>query len=145
MNRSLPPAPLQSALKPGVADPVLFHEAPARAIARVRHLTGDGKDSIAASLDEAAALARNIAGRLEANSGTALAKYAHRAAGTVTDWSGTLRSTSVDDLSAEAKIVLRKSPAIAFGVFLIAAFAAVRLLKPEANSALERDTVGDRD
>lgn len=96
---------------------------------KVRTYAEDGKSRATSALDDFAQLVNETAGTIDERLGAQYGDYARRAAGTVTDFSETLRNKQVDELFDDARSLVRKSPAVAIGAAAAVGFALVRLIK----------------
>lgn len=105
------------------------HKVRADAVAKVRDFADESKTQVKQTLDGIVESVRDVAHKLEANGVGPLARYAHQAADAVSGWSGAVDNKSVDELVADARTLVRKSPAVAVGIALAAGFAVSRFLK----------------
>lgn len=89
----------------------------------------EGKGKVVATLDGLVATVRDMAAKLEDNGAAPFAGFIHQAADTVSGWSDTVRTKSVDHLLDDTRTMVRTSPAIAVGLSMAAGFVLARLVK----------------
>ncbi|MBR0551502.1 hypothetical protein [Stakelama marina] len=103
---------------------------------KARGYAEQGKEKATGALDEAAKVIKDAAGSVDDKFGSEYGRYAHSAAGSVSDLADRLRDADVDDLLEEARQFVRKSPAIALGAAAAVGFIFARILK----SGIDSDT-----
>jgi hypothetical protein len=96
---------------------------------RLLELAEDGKTELVRSLDGLVSLAQEIAAQVESVGGGPFAGYARQAAGLVDELQGVLRDRPVGELLDDGRDLVRRQPAIAVGVAVVAGFIAARLFK----------------
>ena len=99
----------------------------------------DSKDKAGGALDEFAKLMTDAAGSVDDKLGAQYGDYARTAANSLTGFADTLRNKDVDELLADARDLVKKSPAVAIGTAAAVGFVLARLVK----SGLENND-GDR-
>ena len=99
---------------------------------RLLELAEDGKSELVRSLDGLVALAQDVAAQVESTGVGPFGGYARQLAGLVDELQGTLRDRPGGDLLDDGRALIRRSPAVAVGVALVAGFVAVRLFKSGA-------------
>jgi hypothetical protein len=97
--------------------------------ARLLDLAEDGKNELARGFDGLVSIANEMAARVESTGIGALAGVAWQAAGVLGDIQQGLRDRPVDELLDDGRALIRKEPALAVGVAMLAGFIAVRLFK----------------
>lgn len=89
----------------------------------------DGKDRAGGALEEFAKLLTDAAGTVDEKLGAQYGDYARSAANSLSGFGDTLRNKDVDDLLADAKELVKKSPAVAIGTAAAVGFVLARLVK----------------
>lgn len=89
----------------------------------------DGKDRAGGALEEFARLLTDAAGTVDEKLGAQYGDYARSAANSLSGFGDTLRNKDVDDLLADAKELVKKSPAVAIGTAAAVGFVLARLVK----------------
>lgn len=89
----------------------------------------DGKDRATGALDEFARLMSDAAGSVDEKLGAQYGDYARSAATSLTGFAENLRNKDVDDLLADARELVKKSPAVAIGTAAAVGFVLARLVK----------------
>lgn len=89
----------------------------------------DGKDKAGGALDEFAKLITDAAGTVDDKLGAQYGDYARSAAGSLSGFADTLRKKNVDELLADARELVKKSPAVAVGTAAAVGFVLARLVK----------------
>lgn len=104
---------------------------------RARSYAADSKDRAGGALDEFARLMTDAAGSVDDKLGAQYGDYARSAAGSLSGFADTLRNKDVDELLADARELVKKSPAIAIGTAAAVGFVLARLVKSglDANDA----------
>lgn len=90
---------------------------------------GTAKDKTGSAMQSLAKLITETAGTVDAKLGPQYGDYARQAAETVAGAADTLDSKDVDQLMAEARDFVRKSPAVAIGAAAVVGFVLMRLAK----------------
>ncbi len=96
---------------------------------KARQFADDGKGRATTMLDDLGAVIGDAARAIDERLGSEYSGYAHRAAGAVTGFAGTLRDRDVEDLLDDTRAAIRRSPGIAIGVAALVGFGLVRVLK----------------
>ena len=99
----------------------------------------DGKDKAGGALDEFAKLMNDAAGSVDEKLGAQYGDYARSAANSLTGFAETLRNKDVDDLLADAKDLVKKSPAVAIGTAAAVGFVLARLVKTGLDNVPDND------
>lgn len=94
-----------------------------------RSAAGYAKDSTGTAMQSLAKLISETAGTVDAKLGPQYGDYARQAAQSVASAADTLDSKDVDQLMAEARDFVRKSPAVAIGAAAVVGFVLMRLAK----------------
>lgn len=100
-----------------------------QATEKVRGFADDGKHRATTMLDDFTDVITDAANAIEERFGAEYSGYARRAAGAVSNLSGSLRDRDLEDLLDDTRSAIRRSPGIAIGIAAIAGFALVRVLK----------------
>lgn len=101
---------------------------------RARDYAAQGKDKATGALDEVSKVIKDAAGDVDDKFGAEYGRYAHSAAGAVSNFADTLRGKEVDDLIEDARAFVRRSPAIALGTAAAVGFVIARILKSGIDS-----------
>ena len=96
---------------------------------------GTAKDKTGSAMQSLAKLISETAGTVDAKLGPQYGDYARQAAETVASAADTLDSKDVDQLMAEARDFVRKSPAVAIGAAAVVGFVLMRLAKGSDDKA----------
>ena len=96
---------------------------------RARTYAEDGKERAGGVLDEFAKLMGDAAPTVDEKLGEQYGKYARSAADQLSGFAETLRTRDVDDLVADARDFVKKSPVVAIGAAAAIGFALARLVK----------------
>ncbi|CAD7335952.1 hypothetical protein FIM10_03780 [Sphingomonadales bacterium 56] len=96
---------------------------------------GVAKDKTGTAMQSLAKLITDTAGTVDAKLGPQYGDYARQAAEAVAGAADTLDSKDVDQLMAEAKDFVRKSPAVAIGAAAVVGFVLMRLAKGSDDKA----------
>lgn len=96
---------------------------------RLRAFADDGKTRATGALDEIAKLIGDTAGTIDEKVGGQFGGYARNASTAVSDFAERLRGKDVDDLAAEAREFVRRSPAVAIGAATAIGFVLARVLR----------------
>lgn len=102
---------------------------------KARSYAEDGKARAGGALDEFSKMMHDAAGTVDEKLGAQYGEYARSAAGQLSGFADTLRNKDVDELIADARDFVRKSPAIAIGTAAAIGFVLARMVK----SGLETD------
>lgn len=95
---------------------------------KARVYAEDGKTRATNALGQLSELLTDAAGQVDEKLGAQYGQYARTAAEKVQGFSSSLDSKSVDDLVADARELVRKSPAVAIGAAAAVGFVVARLL-----------------
>lgn len=98
-------------------------------IEKAKNYAIDGKDRAGGALDEFAKLMTDAAGSVDEKLGAQYGDYARTAANSLSGFAETLRNKDVDDLLADARDLVKKSPAVAIGTAAAVGFVLARLVK----------------
>ena len=101
----------------------------AQAADKARDYASQGKDRAVGALDNVQRLVDDAAGTIDEKVGEQYGAYARKASEYVAGFADTLREKDVDELFADAREVVRKSPAIAIGAAAAIGFMLARLIK----------------
>ena len=96
---------------------------------KARSYAEDGKAKAGSMLDEFAKLLEDAAGSVDGKLGEQYGNYARTAAGAVSDFSGKVKGKDLDELLAEARGFVEKSPAVAVGTAAALGFVLMRVVK----------------
>ena len=94
-----------------------------------RNAANTGKDKAAEALKGASKLADDAAKAVEEHLGATYGGYARKASESVANVANSLQSKDIDDLIADTKAFVRKSPVIAIGAAAAVGFLLTRLVK----------------
>ena len=101
----------------------------AQAADKARDLAAQGKERTVGALDNVVKLVDDAAGTIDAKVGEQYGAYARQASQAVSGLADTLRNKDVDELVADARDLVRNSPAIAIGAAAAIGFVIARLVK----------------
>jgi ElaB/YqjD/DUF883 family membrane-anchored ribosome-binding protein len=104
---------------------------------RLRAYADDGKGKGANLLEELGGVIDDAARSIDERLGSEYGDYAHRAAGAVSSFAGKVRDKSVDDIVAETRDIVRRSPVIAIAAAAVVGFALMRVLRTGIEDAGE--------
>jgi hypothetical protein len=107
---------------------------------RARDFVQSGKDRAVSALEDVVRMIEDAAAEVDDKLGSQYGDYARRAAQGIGSFSDTVRDKDVDDLFADARALIAKSPAAAAGIAAALGFAVARL----ARSGLA-DSTPDKD
>jgi ElaB/YqjD/DUF883 family membrane-anchored ribosome-binding protein len=96
---------------------------------KARSYAEDGKAKAGSMLDEFAKLLQDAAGNVDSKLGEQYGNYARSAAGAVSDFSGKVKDKDLDELLADARGFVEKSPAVAIGTAAALGFVLMRIVK----------------
>ena len=96
---------------------------------KARAYAEDGKARVGGVLDELSRMMGDAAGTVDEKVGAQYGQYARSAADAVSGFSESLKSKNVDDIVADARDFVKKSPAIAIGTAAALGFVLMRLIK----------------
>lgn len=99
------------------------------ATGKARAYAEDGKARVGGVLDELSKMMGDAAGTVDEKVGAQYGNYARSAAEAVSGFSESLKSKNVDDIVADARDFVKKSPAIAIGTAAALGFVLMRLIK----------------
>ena len=89
----------------------------------------EGKDKAGGALEEFAKLLTDAAGTVDEKLGAQYGDYARSAANSLSGFGDTLRNKDVDELLADARDLVKKSPAVAIGTAAAVGFVLARLVR----------------
>ena len=98
------------------------------ATGKARAYAEDGKARVGGVLDELSKMMGDAAGTVDEKVGAQYGQYARSAADAVSGFSESLKSKNVDDIVADARDFVKKSPAIAIGTAAALGFVLMRLI-----------------
>ncbi len=101
----------------------------AKATDKARGLVDEGKARATSALDEFSKLMDDAAGTVDEKLGEQYGQYARSAAQAISGFSDGLRGKEVEDLLADVREFVRKSPAIAIGTAAALGFVLARVVK----------------
>ena len=101
----------------------------AQATDKARDYATQGKDRAVGALENVTRLVDDAAGTIDEKVGEQYGAYARQASQAVAGFADTLRAKDVDELFADARDLVRKSPAIAIGAAAAIGFVIARLVK----------------
>ncbi|MDB5719160.1 MAG: hypothetical protein JWM38_2587 [Sphingomonas bacterium] len=101
---------------------------------KARSFAVQGKDKATEALDSVVRMVDDAAGTIDEKVGEQYGDYVRRASGTLANVASQLRGKDVEDLIADAREVVRKSPAIAIGAAAAVGFLIARVVKAGAPS-----------
>ena len=107
----------------------------AQATDSVRAAATKGKDRATEAVDSISKLIRDSAGTIDDNVGQQYGDYARSAADMVEDFAGKMDAKDVDALAEDARLFVRKSPAIAIGAAAAIGFVLARLVRSGGKDA----------
>jgi hypothetical protein len=96
---------------------------------KARYYATQGLDKATTTLDDVVKLVDDAAAQIDERVGAQYGDYARRASSSISGLAETLRGKDVDALFADARDVVRKSPAIAIGAAAALGFVVARILK----------------
>jgi len=96
---------------------------------KARDYATQGKHRATAALDNVSRLIADAAEQVDDKVGAEYGDYARRAQGAIDGLAGALRDKDVDQLFADARDLVRRSPGVAIGAAAVFGFAVVRLIK----------------
>ena len=102
---------------------------------RLRAYADDGKGKGVGLRDELGGIIDDAARSIDERLGGEDGDYAHRFAGAVSSFAGKIRDQSVDDIVAETRDIVRKSPVIAIAAAAVVGFALMRVLRTGVDDA----------
>lgn len=108
-----------------------------KATDKAHALADQGKAAATEKLDGFSRLIDDAAGQVDDRLGPQYGDYARSAANTVASLASTLRGKEVDDLVADARDFVKKSPVIAIGAAAAIGFVLARLVKAGLDAADE--------
>jgi ElaB/YqjD/DUF883 family membrane-anchored ribosome-binding protein len=102
---------------------------------RVREFADGGKTRASDALEELSRVVADTADSIDERLGGQYGEYARKASDAVSGFADTLRRTEVDELYANVREAVRKSPGIAIGVAAVIGFTLARLAKSGLEAA----------
>ena len=96
---------------------------------KLRAFADDGKTRASSALDDVAKMISDAAGTLDDKVGAQFGGYARSASTAVADFSEKLKAKDVDDLVADAREFVKKSPGVAIGAAAAVGFLLARVLR----------------
>lgn len=106
-----------------------FDDLRGQATDKARDFAQAGKDRAATALDSLVQTVEDAASEIDEKLGRQYGDYARRAAAGIGDFSNSFRDKDVDDLFADARALIAKSPAIAVGTAAALGFVVARLAR----------------
>ncbi len=106
-----------------------------KATEKARGLADEGKLRATSALDEFSRLMDDAAGTVDEKLGEQYGQYARSAAQAISGFSDDLRGKEIEDLLADAREFVRKSPAIAIGTAAALGFVLARVVKAGVDTA----------
>ncbi|WP_231621583.1 hypothetical protein [Sphingomonas sp. 37zxx] len=100
-----------------------------QAAEKARSFAGDGKAKASGALDEFSRMMSDAADTVDEKLGAQYGQYARSAADQIGGFAETLRNKEVDELIEDARVFVRKSPAIAIGTAAALGFVLARVIK----------------
>lgn len=100
-----------------------------KATEKARGLVDEGKARATSALDEFSKMMDDAAGTVDEKLGEQYGQYARSAAQAISGFSDGLRGKEIEDLLADARDFVRKSPAIAIGTAAALGFVLARVVK----------------
>ncbi|CAN5508333.1 hypothetical protein BH09PSE4_BH09PSE4_07700 [soil metagenome] len=108
-----------------------------QATEKARSYAEEGKNITADGLDEFSKLMGDAASSVDERLGPQYGKYARSAADAISNFSTSIKSKEIDTLIADARDLVKKSPAVAIGTAAAVGFAIARLIKAGLDAAEE--------
>ena len=99
------------------------------AVGAARNAANEGKDRASEALGTFSKVVDNAAEMVEEKIGPTYGTYARKAATGVSDFANTLQGKDIDDLIADTRNFVRKSPVVAIGAAAAIGFVLMRLAK----------------
>jgi ElaB/YqjD/DUF883 family membrane-anchored ribosome-binding protein len=96
---------------------------------RIRAFADDGKARATGALDELARTIEDAAGTIDEKVGSQFGGYARTASTAVSDFSQKLGAKDIDDLVADAREFVKRSPGIAIGAAAALGFVLARVMR----------------
>lgn len=106
-----------------------FDDLRGQATDRARDFAQVGKDRAASALDSLVQTVEDAASEIDDKLGSQYGDYARRAAAGIGNFSDSFRDKDVDDLFADARALIAKSPAVAIGTAAALGFVVARLAR----------------
>lgn len=113
-----------------------------QAAEKARSFAGDGKAKASGALDEFSRMMNDAAGTVDEKLGEQYGQYARSAADQIGGFAETLRAKEVDELLEDARVFVRKSPAIAIGTAAAIGFVLARIIKAGVDGTDSDGTTG---
>ncbi|WP_156678959.1 hypothetical protein [Sphingomonas profundi] len=107
----------------------------AQAADKARDYAAQGKDRAVGALENVTRLTDEFAGQIDEKVGEQYGAYARQASQAIAGFADTLRGKDVEELVADARDLVRKSPAIAIGAAAAIGFVIARMVKAGASDA----------
>ena len=101
----------------------------AQAVTKARDIAETGKEKTATALKSLSETIEGAAKTVDDKLGADYGKYARKAAEGISNFSSAIDAKEIDELAADARDFVRKSPAIALGAAAAAGFLLARFLK----------------
>jgi len=117
-----------------------FDDLRGQATDRAFALAQTGKDRATSALDDLVKTVEDAAGEIDSRVGTQYGDYARRAAQSLGGFSDAFKGKEVDELFAEARELVKKSPAVAIGAAAALGFVVARLVKAGLPETDGKDT-----
>lgn len=96
---------------------------------KVREFAEMGKERAGGALDQLVQMLNDAAGQVDGKLGAQYGQYARNAAEQVQGFSASVRNKDIDDLMADAREIVRKSPGVAIGAAATLGFVLARLIQ----------------
>lgn len=96
---------------------------------KVREFAEMGKERAGSALDQLAQMLTDAAGQVDGKLGASYGQYARTAAEQVQGFSTSVRDKDIDELVADAREIVRKSPGVAIGAAAAVGFVIARLIQ----------------
>lgn len=113
---------------------------------KARSFAGDGKAKASGALGDFARMMTDAAGTVDERMGAQYGDYARSAAGYVSGFADSLDQKDVDELVADAREFVRKSPMVAIGTAAALGFVIARVVKAGIDGVADKaDGTGPRD
>ncbi len=102
---------------------------------KVRDLVSESTSRAAGALSDVSRMVNDAAETVDEKVGPQYGRYARNAADALANFSETLKNKNADDLIADARGFVRKSPAVAIGIAAALGFVVARVVKAGLNAA----------
>ncbi len=102
---------------------------------KARDLVSESTSRAAGALSDVSRMVNDAAETVDEKVGPQYGRYARNAADALANFSETLKNKNADDLIADARGFVRKSPAVAIGIAAALGFVVARVVKAGLNAA----------